>query len=117
MDKKLADNIKRILKNRQDLLKEQYREKNRKHPLEGHCYVASEVYFHIKGGYDQGYQVYRVNHRGDTHWFLKNESDEVIDLTAEQFDEPIPYEQATKTGFLTKEPSKRAKQVIKELKK
>lgn len=95
------------------------------HPLAGHCYVASEAYYHLSGGTDvwtpQQVNV-RLNviGRGESktmevsHWFLKNEQTGVIaDLTSEQFGQrDVPYEKATGRGFLTSGPSKRAQQVI-----
>lgn len=114
MDVLLGKVIRHILKDRKDLIKEDYRDGN--HPMWGHCYVASEIYFHLKGGYDAGYEVHRVNTNEDNvHWFLVKEG-ELIDITADQFDEPIPYHNSTRCGFLTKQPSKRAKEVIDEVK-
>lgn len=102
------EEIRDYLKNHPELRKQEY---SSHHPLSGHCYVASESYFHLNGGYSE-FDVYRIKHEGDIHWFLKNNKGEIIDLTDEQFDTEVPYEKATKTGFLTKEPSKRAETVI-----
>jgi len=106
--------IKETLAGRDDLLN--YVPDN-DHPLAGHCYVASEVLFHLSGGYDRWY-VERVSMGGDvTHWYLRErETNHVVDLTAEQFDREIPYDEGTRTGFLTDHPSKRARTVIEELK-
>ena len=83
-----------------------------KHPLSGYCYVASEAYYHLSGGKAAGLKPYSVRISKDiVHWFIKNDKDEIIDLTAEQFDYfdfKIPYQDARARGFLTKYPSKRA---------
>lgn len=79
----------------------------------GHCYVASEALWHMEGGIDSGLVPQVVKHEGATHWFLRRRSDgAIIDLTASQFETPVPYERARGCGFLTKRPSKRALVVI-----
>ncbi len=82
-------------------------------PLAGHCYVASEAFFHLAGGQERFTpMVTRVP--GGTHWFLKDkETGEIVDLTAGQFDFAVDYESARGTGFLTKSPSRRAQEVIR----
>ena len=86
----------------------------------GQCYAASEAAFHMYGK-ENGFKSYVLNSKtfpegldkGDTHWFLKNKEGEIIDPTAEQFGvTPIPYEEGRGTGFLTKNPSKAALQII-----
>jgi hypothetical protein len=80
----------------------------------GHCYVASEVIYHVLGGKKVGLKPMNVKHNGVSHWFLiVRHTGDVIDPTAEQFDEPVNYENARGRGFLTKQPSKRALEVIK----
>ncbi len=85
-----------------------WRRKNRKNPMAGHCYVASEVYFHLSSEIMKPCVV-RVN-REITHWFLENiDTGERVDITAAQFkSKSPPYEKAKGCGFLTKQPSKRA---------
>lgn len=100
------------------------------HPLAGHCYTASEAYFHLNGGYDV-FDVYwtkvEVPEPGPdgetvefTHWFLRRkDSGAVVDLTSEQFESEgidIPYVKAQRAGFLTSEPSERAQEVIRNVK-
>jgi hypothetical protein len=77
-------------------------------PVRGHCYVASEAIFHLSGGKAAGFQVYRVHHENDTHWFLRDPVGNVVDPTWDQFSSPVPYGNATRTGFLTRQPSRRA---------
>lgn len=103
-----ANTIRAFLYDNDELRRDEYGG----HPLAGHCYVASEAYFHLHGGYDE-FKVKRVKHEGTTHWFLERRSDgKIIDLTSEQFETPVPYDEATATGFLTDQPSARAEHVI-----
>lgn len=81
--------------------------------LTGQCYVATEAYYHLIGGPASGFTPMFIHHEGEPHWFLKNKSTgEIIDLTAGQFRTPVPYDQARGKGFLTREPSRRAQQVM-----
>lgn len=105
---------------RDDLLND---EPPTEHPLGGHCYVASEVLFHLTDGYEQWYvERTKVRVEGDwfTHWYLRErETGQVVDLTAAQFTDfgiTIPYGKGTRTGFLTSEPSERAQEIIDTLK-
>ena len=82
-------------------------------PVAGHCYVASEALFHIfRGRAMRGWKPMFIRHEDEPHWFLRHDSGLILDLTASQFKTPVPYERAIGKGFLTKEPSKRAKKVI-----
>lgn len=102
------------------------------HPLSGHCYIASECFYHFTGGKER-WQVERltveVQEPGPidattefTHWYLRErDTGEVVDLTAEQFTEyeyeniTLEYDDGTPTGFLTKDPSKRTEQLLEKL--
>ena len=69
--------------------------------LAGFCYVASEAYFHLCGGNGSGLSVYRCSlPDGGTHWWLVATTGERIDITAEQFDSPPPYESGIRAAFL-----------------
>lgn len=94
-----------------DLLRPQYRHLPNRRPMTGHCYVASEALFHLCGGKPAGLKPMRVRHEGGTHWYLSTPAG-VVDATADQFETPVPYEHAVGNGFLTRQPSKRAAQVI-----
>lgn len=99
-----------------ELRNKKYQESDNK--MKGHCYVASEVFYHLMGGSNSGYipQVIKID--GDTHWFLKNKkTGEIVDITHDQFKHKIPYNLAKGIGFLTKEPSKRAQEVINRISK
>lgn len=101
--RKLRSRIRSKLTN--DLRLPKYRGKDR---LRGHCYVASEAFFHLAGGKDAGYKPMTVRHECVVHWYLLG-PEGVVDLTVDQFDTPVPYHFGRGRGFLTKEPSKRAR--------
>ncbi len=82
-------------------------------PLAGHCYVASEALWHMMGGHESGWVPQNVKHEGDQHWYLRHaKTGQILDPTASQFRTPVPYDQGRGRGFLTKQPSKRAQEVI-----
>ncbi len=98
-----------------ELLHSPYREKVERgecDPVTGHCYVASEAAFHMLGGKASGYRPMFIRHEGSPHWFLRGPEGEVVDITAAQFEEPVPYGEGVGKGFLTREPSRRARVVI-----
>ena len=85
-------------------------------PLAGHCYVASEALYHHLGGAASGWVPQFIQHEGSPHWYLKHkETGEIIDPTASQFQVPVPYESGTGKGFLTRDPSRRARVVLDRL--
>lgn len=90
-----------------NLRKPEYR--GHPNPVAGHCYVASEAFFHLAGGKAAGLTVCRFAHEGTTHWFLEDAAGGIIDLTADQFQTEPRYDQRVRTGFLTKHPSMRAR--------
>jgi len=82
----------------------------------GHCYVASEAAYHAMGGSASGFTPQFVRHEGEPHWYLKHDETGLIyDLTADQFGTPVPYELGKGKGFLTKEPSKRARVILERI--
>lgn len=95
-----------------DLLKKEYINVPNKNKYTGHCYVASETYYHLS---KDKLKVLHVKHENSTHWFLKDEFDNIIDLTYKQFKTPVPYSQARRSFFLTKQPSKRSKKLINKV--
>lgn len=100
-----------------DLLKPAYRQRAQgKHRHYGHCYVASEAYFHIRGGMASQWRPMVVRHEGSTHWFLHNRATgRKVDLTKAQFLTAVPYSEARYCGFLTGKPSKRTRQLIERV--
>jgi GNAT superfamily N-acetyltransferase len=124
-DSVLKDEIRPVLT--KDLLKPQYLKKLKDDDdiSCGQCYAASEAAFHMYGK-DNGFKSYVLNSKtfpegldeGETHWFLKNKEGEIIDPTAEQFGGiTIPYDKGKGTGFLTKNPSNAAQQIIDRINK
>lgn len=91
----------------------------------GHCYAAAEAAFHLLGGSAAGYRAMLLSNKewpegldpGETHWFLRHESGRVIDPTADQFDEAVPYDKGRGIGFLTKKPSNRARTIMRRANK
>lgn len=79
--------------------------------------MAAESLFHLWGkqnGFTPMMLKYKVA-RGfiGTHWFLEHRpSGLIIDITADQFDKTPDYKAALPCGFMTKQPSKRAQQII-----
>jgi len=101
-----------------ELLREPYRtwvEKEGAHPFTGHCYVATEALYHLLGGKAAGWTPMCQQHEGGPHWWLRGPSGEVVDPTAAQFSTPVPYQLGKGKGFLTAQPSKRARIVIERL--
>ncbi len=56
-----------------------------------------------------------MRHEGDTHWFLKHETGLILDPTVSQFKTKPDYTKAVGRGFLTKEPSARARKLMAQL--
>jgi hypothetical protein len=100
-----------------DLLQGRWKEQT--HPLQGYCYVAAEVMWHILGKVDWKPMcaTYNDTKGRATHWWLVNKyTGKIVDPTKEQFlpNNP-PYSIGRGAMFLTQEPSKRAKLVIDKL--
>lgn len=93
-----------------DLLRPKYLTPDRKSRLEGHCYVAAEALWHLRGRIDTP-MVARCPD-GDTHWWLRRPDGRILDPTASQFLYQFPYETGRGSGFLTRQPSRRATVVI-----
>ena len=78
----------------------------------GHCYVASEAIYHLAKKEGITLKPMFVYHEHTPHWYLDN-SGEVLDPTKEQFSTSVDYSAAKGKGFLTKNPSKRATELIR----
>ena len=85
--------------------------------LAGHCYSASEALFHLVGGRSAGAKPCSARCPGGVHWWITL-GEERLDPTAEQFDpktlEAI-YSQGVGRGFLTKQPSRRALEIMRRV--
>ena len=107
----LANQIKSNLSS--DLLKPEYKMFNKHNPTFGHCYIASEALFHLAGGKASGLSIKRARDASNiSHWWLESAEGQIFDPTSDQYDHfgtKPPYQSGVSTGFLTKNPSKRAK--------
>jgi hypothetical protein len=115
----MVDLILNIQKNlTPDLLRGRWKVQQ-EHPLEGHCYIAAEVLWHSlgKNNYKPICASYSDEKGKCTHWWLVDKkTNNILDPTAEQYHpEKPPYELGRGCGFLTKEPSKRAKIVLNRM--
>lgn len=82
----------------------------------GNCYYASEAIYHILGGKAAGWKPMRVKLPDDMRWFLKHISGIILDPSRQQFGGYLPdYTLAKGAGFLTKTPSKRARNLMEML--
>jgi hypothetical protein len=93
----------------------------------GNCYVTCEALYHLLGGKAAGRLVPMVlKHEGDTHWYLEKRWNEtinghivtrtiIIDPTVKQFKTRPDYSKGRGCGFLTKKPSKRARELMRKL--
>ena len=85
----------------------------------GNCYVTCEALYHLLGGKEAGWIPMRMRWERDTHWFLRHASGLILDPTASQFQDPPTHaaygQLARGSGFLTKCPSKRARELMDKL--
>ena len=109
IDEAIAE-VTAILPECDDLRRAGYR--GRLNPAAGHCYVASEVIFHLTGW---KYKPMFIRHEGEPHWYLLSPDGDVVDVTHWQFRTPVPYDQGRGKGFLTPNPSKRAKEMMRRI--
>ena len=77
------------------------------------CYPAAEALYHNAGGRQAGLTPMQQIHEGRSHWWVRGPEGEVLDPAGAQFRTPVPYERGRGRGFLTKKPSKRARQLAK----
>ncbi len=95
---------------------------------EGNCYVTCEALYHLLGGKEARLTPMHMHHEGKSHWFLRQvhvihdmeteypyASDVILDPTVSQFKTRPDYSTARGCGFLTKEPSKKAKALMSVL--
>ena len=116
MEKIMITKIKSVLT--PDLLKPEYREKNKTNPMYGHCYAASEAAYHLFAKADGFFPVRDRDSRGVCHWWLENPQGERLDITGDQYfsvGRVPPYFYRAGKRVLTKEPSKRAAEIIRRV--
>ncbi len=110
----IADRVRNVLT--ADLLKPEYRKNAIGKPNSfGHCYSGSEACYYLLGGKSAGWTPQNIRHESSSHWFLKHKSGEILDPTEDQFETPVPHEKAIGKGFLTKTPSKRAREIMRRI--
>ena len=67
----------------------------------GKCYIASESMYHYYGGKNSPFQPMNMKHEGRSHWFLRRRNNnQIIDLTADQYQTMPDYSLAVGRGFL-----------------
>lgn len=98
-----------------DLLHPKYRACGERGATAGHCYVAAEAVYHARGGRASGLQPLSVRHEGTVRWWLRDAAGRDIDPTGDQFMSPPPYAQGVRRGFLTTQPSARARELLRRL--
>lgn len=81
----------------------------------GHCYIACEVLWHALGAQASGLLPCHLRHEGASHWYLRDvDTGAILDPTADQFHRmptDADYARGRGCGFLTRAPSKRARQL------
>lgn len=89
--------------------------------LRGNCYVAAEALYHILGGKEAGWTPMVARTDTDTHWWIQKGGFR-LDPSRRQFNrrgkywlENNVYPKGRGCGFLTKKPSKRARELMKRL--
>ena len=81
------------------LLKKQYKNKwNKNNPTFGYCYIVCEAIYHYS---NENLYPYCINY-GETigtHWYLKDDKNNVIDFTGNQFNFPVDYSKGIRKSF------------------
>lgn len=86
--------------------------------------MTVEALWHLMGGHASGWMPTTVRHEGDVHWFLSRWIQPplaaipvriVIDPTAKQFKTTPLYHLGHGRGFLTKRPSRRARELMDKM--
>ena len=78
------------------LLKGEWKKKwSKEKPTTGYCYLMSEALYYTSSS---DMKSFYVKMDGGTHWFLK-ENGKIIDLTANQYDRPVPYYKGKRAAF------------------
>lgn len=96
-----AEAVQRALK--VEDLEPKYREKHERgcDAMTGHCFVATNAFWHIMGGPEGPYRPKHVKVGKESHWFLVDQRDgSIVDLTASQFGRArVPYERGRGIGM------------------
>ncbi len=70
-------------------------------PTTGYCHRVTEAVYRMELMPD-GFKVHRKKDESGSHWFFKHKNGEVIDLTADQFDEGYDYTNSKPMGLPNK---------------
>lgn len=84
-------------------------------PYAGHCYVASEALRFLAAQQGIALKVMHVRWEGAPHWYLETEDGLIVDPTGDQFAQPVDYSLGKGKGFLTAQPSARARALLARL--
>lgn len=101
---------------------------NSRSELAGHCYAATEAYYHASSEQAQSKltpQVVAFEVTGQdgtmyevSHWYCERDNGQIIDLTEDQFDyvdATIPRDAAVGKGFVPPSPCSKTKRVLHEM--
>lgn len=84
-------------------LKPEWRDKHLERscdPMTGHCFNATNAFWHLTGGNNGPYKPMQLRHEGASHWFLVDTRDgQVVDLTASQFRTAPDYSKGVGKGM------------------
>ena len=96
-------------------VKKQYRNRwTPERPTTGYCYIVAEVVYHYLAPKGSKPHVVRMN--GDeTHWCIVLPDGQIVDLTSDQYDEPVPYDKGRPHAFMTPRISKKGRILAKLL--
>lgn len=79
-----------------ELLKPKYKNRKVNHKYYGHCFHATHALYHLLGGEEKGYHIFKViDEKNISHYWLENSNGEIIDPTVEQYTDlgrPLPYD-------------------------
>ena len=81
-------------------------------PYAGHCYVASEALKALLAAEGVASTPVSLRWEGAPHWALRLADGTILDPTADQFATAPDYSLAVGKGFLTREPSARARALL-----
>ena len=115
----LARAVQRVLRENPPEIKPEYAEGVAQ--FDGHCYAASEAYFHLANLNGRELQPMQLRRGTSSHWWLVDDKGRVVDLTLGRNDRPrpgddpgYPYEDGVARPFRwTKDgPSRRARHIM-----
>ena len=96
IDKVQLDNALKNLGSR--YLKEPFRSRwTEEYPTTGYCYFVSEVICRYCCPECKSY--YLIDDDNEKHWYVKTPTGEIIDLTADQYDEKPDYSKGKRKSF------------------